>query len=285
MNFSGRKYPAKLLLFGEHTVLRGSDALAVPYQRYYMKWIPKNNGTHPDWLIDFVEFLVEECTDFLHVDRVNNWIKDFSLEANIPIGYGLGSSGALSAAIFDIGKANPDERQLPVLQEQFGRMESFFHGKSSGFDPLVSYFNKPIIKIDGTIKKLEDILSDDSLKIYLLDSGIKRSGKETIARFLKESDSDKNHFNGLIKSTNKVIKSFCEGNESELFRNMEFISSFQFQSMSYMIIDSLMPLWRTGLDTKEYFMKVCGAGGGGYYLVFSKSELQNLGSFILEKVN
>lgn len=73
-------------------------------------------------------------------------------DSSIPQGYGVGSSGALVAAIYDkyandkiTVLENLTREKLLQLKTIFGQMESFFHGKSSGLDPLNSYLSIPIL--------------------------------------------------------------------------------------------------------------------------------------------
>ena len=37
-----------------------------------------------------------------------------------------------------------------------------------------------------------------------------------------------------------------------------------------MIPDSFHQLWQQGIDTNDYYLKLCGSGGGGYILGFTK---------------
>ena len=74
-------------------------------------------------------------------------------DSSIPQGYGVGSSGALVAAIYDKYAQNKitvlenlTREKLLQLKSIFSEMESFFHGKSSGLDPLNSYLSIPIFK-------------------------------------------------------------------------------------------------------------------------------------------
>ena len=69
-------------------------------------------------------------------------------DSSIPQGYGVGSSGALVAAIYDKYASdkitileNLTREKLLILKSIFSKMESFFHGKSSGLDPLNSYLS------------------------------------------------------------------------------------------------------------------------------------------------
>ena len=61
-------------------------------------------------------------------------------------------------------------------------MESYFHGNSSGLDPLVSFFNNPIFISEGVVELLADIKFLNS-KIYLIDSKYSSNTKEMIELF------------------------------------------------------------------------------------------------------
>ena len=67
-------------------------------------------------------------------------------------------------------------------------MESFFHGKSSGFDPLVSYFDKAIYKSGSQIHLLEESNPQIDCQIFLVNSNTPRSGKTTIQKFVERLD-------------------------------------------------------------------------------------------------
>ena len=73
-------------------------------------------------------------------------------------------------------------------------IESKFHGKSSGLDPLVSFYSKPILLSNQKIKLLDDIDYRD-YRIYLINSNINASTKEMIEMFnMKMKDTDFNAF-------------------------------------------------------------------------------------------
>jgi len=96
-----RNYPAKILLYGEHTVLRGGRGLAVPYPGLSLKWWSQSK---PDErLLAFVEYLKATVPQgLLKTDLLkNHLLAGWQLSGNIPTGYGLGSSGAVCAAIWD----------------------------------------------------------------------------------------------------------------------------------------------------------------------------------------
>ncbi len=50
---------------------------------------------------------------------------------------------------------------------------------------------------------------------------------------------------------------------------MKKISVFQFQHFLPMIPKLFQDIWLEGLETNQYFLKLCGAGGGGFILGFT----------------
>src|SRR5690606_31766161 len=92
--------------------------------------------------------LVSFDMEALETDIANGMYFDSSIRQ----GYGIGGSGALVAAIYDRDATNKitvlenlTSDELLQLKKIFGKMESFFHGKSSGLDPLNSYLSLPIL--------------------------------------------------------------------------------------------------------------------------------------------
>ena len=253
-----------------------------------MLWIKKTAG-HPSWLSDYCSYLSNHCSTFLNIPLLESWIDSYTISTDIPIGYGLGSSGALTAAIYDIAHHSNSKDEstsnLTELQRMLGLMESFFHGKSSGFDPLISYLQMPILRKEGEL----DILLPDAVNLpvycYLLDSGRGRSGKDMIAKFLERYDSNKNRIDQLCELNNKVIdQSMTRARAGEFYKNVKYISSLQQEVMYYMIIDDVKSYWLEGLQSDDYYLKICGAGGGGYYLVFSMNEIEKIGPYQLQRV-
>ena len=124
---------------------------------------------------------------------------------HIPQGYGVGSSGALVAAIYDkyaqdkiTVLENLTREKLLNLKSIFSEMESFFHGKSSGLDPLNSYLSLPIF-----------INSKDNIEATGIPSQ-KEDGKGAV--FLLDS--------GIIGETAPMVQIFMENMKQEGFRKM-----------------------------------------------------------------
>jgi len=281
LNFPQRSYPAKVLLFGEHTVVLGGDALAIPFSKYKCHWDTSN--MHIEfWWQDFIDYLKLECLDFLLVERLDG-IRDVTpLTWDIPIGYGLGSSGAITAAIYDYANVAVEE-DYGQLQALLGKMESYFHGKSSGYDPLISFAKTGVHK-SGSNRSSWSYDLGDQLHCYLLDSGTPRSGKDLIQEFGKRAEANPQVHQDILKLNNQIIQSIV-GDASKLdFEKLNQLSHMQYEYMDYMLVDSVNKVWEESLSNDEVAIKICGAGGGGFYLVLSQSPLDSLGSFNLTKV-
>jgi len=96
-------------------------------------------------LYDYLEANASELVSFDFTSFKNDIGSGMYFDSSIPQGYGVGSSGALVASIYDQYAHNKitilenlTRDKLLKLKEIFSFMESFFHGKSSGLDPLNS---------------------------------------------------------------------------------------------------------------------------------------------------
>ncbi len=270
-------YPSKLLLFGEHTVLRGSQALAMPLSNYAGRWQFSTDKTKQydlPKLVEYLENLVKN--DKIAFDTEGSFSaleRGLFFDSNIPNGYGAGSSGALVAALYDIFGLDKSlqTRDLKII---LGKMEGFFHGESSGLDPLVCYLKKPIlIRSDKTITTLEAVKND--LPRFLIDTKQARKTAPLVALFL-EKIAHSPEFNALISSelvplVDDAIAAFLQNETTFLFETTHKISFFQHRFMPEMIPMAFKNVWLEGLVGDVYKLKLCGAGGGGFILGFCKN--------------
>ncbi|MGF1559942.1 MAG: mevalonate kinase, partial [Flavobacteriaceae bacterium] len=54
------------------------------------------------------------------------------------------------------------------------------------------------------------------------------------------------------------------------FANLKQLSHVVLDNFKPMIPDKFHQLWQQGIDTNEYYLKLCGSGGGGYILGFTE---------------
>jgi mevalonate kinase len=266
-----KSYPAKLILFGEYALLKGAPALSIPLPVYSGSWhtVGQDACTLP---------LPEGIYDFEGLQRAGVNCQAFQdarlcFESNIPMGYGLGSSGALCAAIYDrfAEHKTTDPRQL---QQLLAGMEAFFHGKSSGIDPLTSYLNQAIL-----IQSPEEVVpvawnpGDNLPCLFLLDTQFPRKTGPLVEWFLKQTETplyQKQLEMVLLPANLQAIHSLLDSQPEILWESLHRISAFQAEYMQPMIPEAFRPLWQTSLNRQDVALKICGAGGGGFILGFAK---------------
>jgi mevalonate kinase len=205
-------------------------------------------------------------------------------DSSIPQGYGVGSSGALVAAIYDkyakdkiTVLENLTREKLLRLKTIFSEMESFFHGKSSGLDPLNSYLSLPIlIKSKDNIEAtgIPSQKTNGKGAVFLLDSGVVGETAPMVSIFMENMKNEgfrsmlKDQF---IKHTDACVDDFLKGDIKSLFKNTKQLSKIVLNHFKPMIPPQFHELWKKGIETNDYYLKLCGSGGGGYILGFTEN--------------
>ena len=290
----GPLFYSKILLFGEYGIIRDSKGLSIPYNFYNgalktdtnpSEESVKSNGN----LRRFVTYLETLQNDQPELVTFN--LKSLKLDvengmhfdSSIPQGYGVGSSGALVAAIYDKYAFNKitvlenlTREKLLTLKSIFSNMESFFHGKSSGLDPLNSYLSIPILinskdNIEATGIPTQSLNGKGA--VFLLDSGIVGETAPMVTIFmekLKEEGFRKMLKSQFIKYTDACVENFLGGDIKSLFANTKKLSKVVLNNFKPMIPEQFHSIWQNGIDTNDYYLKLCGSGGGGYILGFTE---------------
>jgi mevalonate kinase len=284
-------FPAKLLLFGEHTVLKGSQALAMPFPNFKGYWNhcadEAQRRQKQQQLPNLLSYLraLQQQSRLLSALDLDQFELDLSgglyFESDIPNGYGLGSSGALCTGIYE-RYAHKRPHELLQIQKELAQIESFFHGSSSGIDPLIILLNQPVLVGKDksiqtvTFKKVE---AAAPFSFFLLDTGISRQTAPFVNLFLKKCEqADYLHaiHQQLSVFTDQAIQHLLDGELERLFDDFHRISSFQRSHFEEMIPDPFYQVWEEGLKTQDFALKLCGAGGGGFLLGMAKSQSKTL---------
>ncbi|MBO3098684.1 mevalonate kinase family protein [Gelidibacter pelagius] len=304
----GPLFYSKILLFGEYGIIKDSKGLSIPYNFYNgalktdgldsENAIKSNNNLKR--FVDYLKGISPELVTFDFETLEKDVDAGMYFESSIPQGYGVGSSGALVAAVYDkyahdkiTVLENLTREKLLVLKTIFSAMESFFHGKSSGLDPLNSYLSIPILinskdNIEAT--GIPSQKSDGKGAVFLLDSGMIGETAPMVSIFMENMKQEgfrrmlKNQF---IKHTDACVDDFLKGDFKSLFLNTKKLSKVALNHFKPMIPQQFHALWKNGLDTNDYYLKLCGSGGGGYILGFTEDiekARQSLKDYKLEVV-
>ena len=289
----GPLFYSKILLFGEYGIIKDSKGLSIPYNFYKGALIIPEQQTAQTQqsnkhLRDFCTYLEkldqegEPQTRFNLSQMRSDLAQGMYFDSSIPQGYGVGSSGALVAAIYDryaIDKItileNLTREKLLTLKASFAQMESFFHGKSSGLDPLNSYLSLPILINSQEHIEPAGIPSQTNTggAVFLLDSGMTGETAPMVQLFMEKMKHE--GFRSMLKNefvtyTDRCVEDFLKGDVGSLFGNIKRLSKVVLDHFQPMIPKQFHELWQRGLETNAYYLKLCGSGGGGYMLGFTQ---------------
>lgn len=297
----------KIMLFGEYSVICDSMALTIPYSHFTgeLRFINQEEYTNYEMAIEsnrqllkYLDYLkkLQDEKNFsarLNLDKLERDIRNgLYFESNIPQSYGIGSSGALVAAIYD--QYSSDRAQLRKiytgieisnLKEVLSRMESFFHGISSGIDPLLCYIRYPLLIRNKMQIETVSIPRDKpgaDHAIFLVDTGIIGKTGPLVNLFMERlkdmefSDQVKNVF---IPANNGCIETLLKGDMAPFFNHLTELSAFQYLYLPEMIPDRMKALWQTTLQRDDFKLKLCGSGGGGFLLGISR-DIKNTRRFL-----
>ena len=283
---------AKILLFGEYGIIKDSMGLSIPLNDYGGRFEKAEEGQNTS---DSTEPLKNYLSYLKTLQAENNLPCAFDLiafeqdleegfyfKSSIPQGFGIGSSGALVAAIYSRYALNPISQSASIAKDDLialkrilGSLESYFHGKSSGLDPLIAYLQLPIL-----IKSREDLGTiqlaanlEGKGGIFLINSGRPGSTQNMVNIFLEKMKQE--GFRTMLKDqftkyNDACIKSFIKGEPKGLFRNLKQLSKVLLGNFSPMIPEDFQELWKNGIDSGDYYLKLCGSGGGGFILGFTQ---------------
>jgi len=290
---------SKILLFGEYSILCDSMGLTIPYTHYKaeLSFIRDDKYTDLHYAQNSNEILAQYLPYLKELTSKGELKCDFDiiafeadikrglyLESNIPQGFGVGSSGALVAALYKkyVSTAIPDNAELNAtqiseLRLQFSQLEAFFHGTSSGIDPLSCYLGQPLL-----IRSRHDIKSiglpgDEKNKdfgIFLIDTGSPGKTEPLVNNFIescKNEEFKKAVEEEMIPLTNSCIMNLVNGQSDAFFNDLLNLSGYLLKNFKPMIPGNYRQLWQNGLNTGDYYLKLCGSGGGGFLIGFTRN--------------
>jgi len=265
-----KKFSSKLILFGEYTATLGSSVLAFPYPEYWGQWdYTMFQNANIESLKRWSVYLqMNQSMDY----EVEQFIADINnglfFNSNIPIGYGCGSSGALVAAFYE-KYALQKTTDLQELKQELATLEGFFHGNSSGIDPLVSYTNQSLlVDSSGSIKTYEwESFKDTSF--FIIDSFQSRS-TEKLVKLFKEKIAANQDFKKATERLSiinqNIIQATIAKEKNDIIQLFKDISQLQFDFFQDFLPIKHKESWKKGLETNLFYLKLCGAGGGGFSL-------------------
>lgn len=276
-----RRYASKIMLAGEYGVILGGEALTIPFPRFF--GLIRRSTDLPDQMRDqhasSVHYLRALYVYLSGLDPAafhakpdlelfSERLESYWMETNIPVSYGLGSSAVVSAAVYEHFFPGSGGLVLQEQKEDLARIESFFHGLSSGVDALSCYTGRPLhFRGDGDIRPVGlDVTSlPGDFLFFLLDSGAGSHTGSQVSCFMKALE-DAAYGDAIRKKylplNRELIAGILGHVEKDVSGTMSRLSEFQYRYFGRMIPESMLETWKDGLTSGDYYLKLNGSGGG-----------------------
>jgi len=112
-------------------------------------------------------------------------------------------------------------------------------------------------------------LENEWYKRYRLDSGISRNTREWVQLFktlMKDVEYYQGYCEKILPANKSLIESLIRNKPDWIIKNWLEVSEWSLEYFYQFIPDTLKLNWKNGIKNKSVLYKLCGAGGGGFFL-------------------
>jgi mevalonate kinase len=210
--------PGKIILFGEHAVVYGRPALAVPVTQVQATATVSENSRGGVWVeapnIALSSALSQLAPDHPLVAVINSVFSTLSitrppactiyLQSTIPVASGLGSGAAVSVAIVRalsafLGQPLSD----PQVNGLAFQAEKLYHGTPSGIDNTVVTYARPVYFVKG--QPIKTFRVGASFTLVIGDTGISAPTKESVGAVGKLRESDPARWEKVFNQVGEIV--------------------------------------------------------------------------------
>ena len=274
--------PGKIILFGEHAVVYGKPAIAIPVSGMRASaWSEPGEGKLTINALDLNEKigLENKSSQFsvlaqalLAKTKQKEPNLTINLTSKLPQSSGMGSSAATSTAVC---KALSNYLGVDLEHNQISELvfdaEKIVHGTPSGIDNTVVAYESPVYFIKGKGPLTFD--PGSTFHLIIGDTGIEASTRETVENVRQQWEKEPNLMNGYFDEITNVTKdgkkAIEKGNKEavgELMnKNHELLNEI---GVGHPILEKLVGLT---LDAGALGAKLTGGGGGGNMVALANS--------------
>ncbi len=279
--------PGKIILFGEHAVVYGRPALAVPVLQVHADVEVLDSPRAGIWInapdIDLHAALNSLPPDHPLAAVIHNLffvlgIDPFpSLQINvsstIPVASGLGSGAAVSVALI---RALSSFLDNPLSNEQISSMafeiEKLHHGTPSGIDNTVVTYANAVYFVKGLPTEIFEVRKP--FTIVIGDTGIPAPTKESVGDVRKLWEADESKWEKVFDQIGEIAKSAREEIEDGNLKKLGSLMNQNHALLQEMTVSSpeLDKLVKAARKAGALGAKLSGGGRGGNMIALVKPD-------------
>lgn len=270
--------PGKIILFGEHAVVYGRPALAVPVTQVHADVEVTDTDSAGIWIdAPDIDLHAEMNTlpsdhpiaavihNLFFLSRVSPFPTiNIKITSTIPVASGLGSGAAVTVALTralstHINYAMTDEQVNAFAYE----IEKLHHGTPSGIDNTVITYAKPVYFVKG--QAIETFKVGQPFTIVIGDTGVSAPTKESVGDVRKLWEADKTKWESVFDKVGELVKEARNSIESGKTKELGMLMNqnhtvLQELTVSSPELDKLVSAARTA---GALGAKLSGGGRGG----------------------
>jgi mevalonate kinase len=290
--------PGKIILFGEHAVVYGRPALAVPVVQVHADVEVEASSRAGIWIeapdVDLHAELNTLPSDnpiaavihnFLFLWRVSPFPDlEVRISSSIPVASGLGSGAAVTVALIralasHFGHSISNEDVNAFAYE----IEKLHHGTPSGIDNTVITYASPVYFIKGN--PIETFRVGQAFTIVIGDTGIHAPTKESVGDVRKLWEGNKPKWEGIFDQVGEIARTareVIERGDTDRLGNLMNENHVLLQEMtvSSRELDVLVSAAR---QAGALGAKMSGGGRGGNMIALVSPELAGKVSASLQR--
>ncbi len=259
--------PGKLILSGEHAVVYGFPAIAMPLSLGITTTIHLTQNRSTCDIAPQGSMLWKAIKTVVPENGM-----DISIQSNLPMGKGLGSSAALSVSLCrEVARIQGHHLPLPTLLSQAMQMEKVFHGTPSGLDHTVSALEQSILFHKGATGLEWEPIDMPSLPILIVDSQQTGSTKALVAQVASHAHTPKTsrvlqQIGTLTQKISQALQQHQTNQLGQMFtENHLYLKEI---GVSTPILDNIV---QQAITWGAEGAKLSGSGGGGVVMVIGKN--------------
>ncbi len=275
--------PGKIILFGEHAVVYGRPAIAVPLVQVRATAEVEDSAKKgvrlcaPDLGRDYWLTEAEENDPFTRAVRVVAEAADLksmpdltvTVHSTIPMASGLGSGAAMAAAVIRALANHLEFSELATdwqVSELTYQVETLLHGTPSGIDNTVVAYEKPVFFIrERPRNKIETFSVSQPLRFLVADTGVVSTTKEVVSDVRRRWQKNRSQFERIFDNCGRiaiVARVEIEGGQVSEIGRLMVENQIYLQEMT-VSSPELEQLISVAMSAGAMGAKLSGAGRGG----------------------